>query len=379
MLRHFVSSSNFRLINKLINNPNNAQNNPRISERKMSQKFSTVRFNGNNNNNETDNEETILQYGNLFLVTEPEARKSTFVNSTLFEILKIEAEFNYIKTHGKYKCSDKPLPQEDIEGVLNMIKVPLKIVLNGETWTQGLSYMINDCKDASLLESKLEELLEKRKARLEGICPIRREIYDDCLDEVHRQIALEFPERAILLVRCRKEIEQTIATFAGLYGSIQTYNLRQSILQKNGYRDSHDKLKFVKDEKSQMLSTYDSLQNELRHVNAINEAEDAATHKKMHDELEYFRTEHLRLQNQVNNLLNITKGKKSLSEPAAEKKERKHTNPVDTIISIKAEGFTLYVKHKHSIGRVGTSQSDLAITKENYILFHTDTWPIFTS
>jgi len=264
--------------------------------------------------NAAGDEDSLLKYDIPIRFVESDSRRANFKDSTLFQVLKSEAEFSYMKAHSKFRCSRKQIPTEDTRAVLNLIKTPSRFVLKGEVWNQEISLATNNCDDANTLESKLDTLLITRKARVQGCCPVRRALYDDCLDEIHRQIALESPERAILLLRCRQEIQSTMTAFANLFGSIQTYNLRQSVLKNNGYQDFHDKLKSAKDEKMQLTRSYEALEEEIRQSRATYELDEATFQKKKNDELEYLRAVHLRLLSQTSKFLNSSKTVKSPAE-----------------------------------------------------------------
>ena len=43
--------------------------------------------------------------------------------------------------------------------------------------------------------------LQQRQARETGICPVRRELYSQCFDELIRQVTINCAERGLLLLR----------------------------------------------------------------------------------------------------------------------------------------------------------------------------------
>lgn len=46
-------------------------------------------------------------------------------------------------------------------------------------------------------------MLDDRQARKFGVCPIREELYSQVFDEIIRQVAVDCPERGLLLMRVR--------------------------------------------------------------------------------------------------------------------------------------------------------------------------------
>ena len=71
--------------------------------------------------------------------------------------------------------------------------------------------------DVISLQEHLDKKLSERKARETGICPVREELYGQCMDELIRQVALDGPERGLLLMRVRDEVRMTIDAYKTLY------------------------------------------------------------------------------------------------------------------------------------------------------------------
>ena len=63
----------------------------------------------------------------------------------------------------------------------------------------------------------LKELLDKRiemgSARDVGICPIRENLFQQCFDELIRQITINCAERGFLLVRVRDEFRSQLNAY----------------------------------------------------------------------------------------------------------------------------------------------------------------------
>jgi dynein light intermediate chain len=56
-------------------------------------------------------------------------------------------------------------------------------------------------------------MLTERQAKKTGICPIREELYSQTFDEIIRQVAVDCPERGLLLMRVRDEHKMTLAGY----------------------------------------------------------------------------------------------------------------------------------------------------------------------
>ena len=53
------------------------------------------------------------------------------------------------------------------------------------------------------MRDRLDRMLEDRQARSKGVCGIREELYSQAFDEIIRQVAVDCPERGLLLMRVR--------------------------------------------------------------------------------------------------------------------------------------------------------------------------------
>ena len=70
-------------------------------------------------------------------------------------------------------------------------------------WSQKVSMEPASRMDVITLQEKLDAKLSERKAREAGICPVREELYSQAFDELIRQVALDGPERGLIMMRVR--------------------------------------------------------------------------------------------------------------------------------------------------------------------------------
>lgn len=80
----------------------------------------------------------------------------------------------------------------------------------------------------------LDDRLQLRQARESGICPVREELYAQTFDELIRQVAIERPERGLLLLRVRDENRMTVAAYQTLYESSILFGIRKSLQAEIG-------------------------------------------------------------------------------------------------------------------------------------------------
>ncbi len=77
-------------------------------------------------------------------------------------------------------------------------------------------------------------MLADRQAKNTGICPIREELYSQTFDQIIRQVAVDCPERGLLLMRVRDELKMTLAAYETIYQSSITYGLRKQVESEEG-------------------------------------------------------------------------------------------------------------------------------------------------
>lgn len=83
--------------------------------------------------------------------------------------------------------------------------------------------------DVMKLKELLDEALEYRQARTEGICPIREQLFSQTFDQIIRQAAINCPERGLLLMRVRDEHKMTLAAYQTLYQSSVKFGMKKQL------------------------------------------------------------------------------------------------------------------------------------------------------
>jgi dynein light intermediate chain len=113
--------------------------------------------------------------------------------------------------------------------VLDEMLPPRRIEEDNQTLIQFVSIAPATRSDVVKLQTQLDALLQQRKARNTGICPIRSELYAQCFDEIIRQITIDCSARGRLLVRVRDELRMTIQSYQSLYESAIAWGMRKVI------------------------------------------------------------------------------------------------------------------------------------------------------
>ncbi|KAJ4460750.1 putative inner dynein arm light chain; axonemal [Paratrimastix pyriformis] len=123
-----------------------------------------------------------------------------------------------------------PIQPTPVEEALNAIFPPLVFEDERGIWQQRVDPTRASRLDAIKTQELLEQLIVARKAREDGICPVREQIYDSAFDELIRQESIDSPERGMLLIRIRDELRMRLAAFKTLQEGSLTYGLRKSVV-----------------------------------------------------------------------------------------------------------------------------------------------------
>ena len=118
--------------------------------------------------------------------------------------------------------------------VLNSILPPREFTQDGQDYVQHVSTAAAPRTDVIKLQQELDRMLEERKARATGICPVRSELYAQCFDEIIRQVTIDCSARGLLLVRVRDELRTTIAAYQALYESATTWGMKKATAVEAG-------------------------------------------------------------------------------------------------------------------------------------------------
>merc|ERR1711988_1941578 len=75
--------------------------------------------------------------------------------------------------------------------------------------------------DALTLTNRLDRDLASKQARADGICPVRRDLFSNCFEDLLRRVSHDCMERGLLLQRVRDEARLTLDTYRTVFeGSV---------------------------------------------------------------------------------------------------------------------------------------------------------------
>merc|ERR1711988_1451017 len=156
------------------------------------------------------------------------------------------------------------------DDILHTILPPREFVeKDGTPFVQCVSSQPASRFDVITLQEQLDRRMAERRARESGICVVREQLYAQCFNELIRQVALNLPERGLLLMRVRDEMKLTISAYNTLYESSVAFSTRKAIQAQDGIADMEKKLEELEDESvqlSQKLETTKRRENEKCNV-----------------------------------------------------------------------------------------------------------------
>lgn len=187
--------------------------------------------------------------------------------------------------------------QSQVQDVLNSLLPPreFKDSTTGIQYIQKVSPVPASRHDVVKLQVALDERLQARQARENGICPVREELYAQCFDELIRQVTLNSQERGLLLLRVRDEVRMTIAAYQTLYEASITFGMRKALQSEHGTSALQDEIKRLQAEKERLTGVLNDQKGLLdAHEKRIKEEQELET-KKFAEEKEFlkFQQQHL--------------------------------------------------------------------------------------
>jgi dynein light intermediate chain, axonemal len=126
--------------------------------------------------------------------------------------------------------------------VLNNMMLPRDWQTGEKRFMQYVSHQKSERPDVVRLKGALDRALEHRQARVEGICPIREELFAQAFDEIIREVTINSAERGLLLMRVRDEHVMTLAAYQTLYQSSTSYGMRKLLEAEEGMAELGEEL-----------------------------------------------------------------------------------------------------------------------------------------
>lgn len=158
--------------------------------------------------------------------------------------------------------------------VLNSIHKPKEWTAGNHLFVQQVSTAPCTRTDVVHLEEALDAQLHVRQAKPTGICPVRRELYSQCFDELIRQDTINCVEKGLLMARVRGEIQMTLAAYENLIISKLAFDMRKGLQEAADISDMKKRIAQLEKEKRDLMEQVD--QEKARCEDIENEANEKA-------------------------------------------------------------------------------------------------------
>lgn len=165
--------------------------------------------------------------------------------------------------------------QQRAEDYLNSILPPKEYTEKGKLWVRYVSPTPATKVDVLNLKIMLDKRLESGCARDVGICPIRENLFQQCFDEVIRQITINCAERGFLLVRVRDELRSQLNAYQGLYDSSIAYGMRHALMAEQKKSEIHQKINQLTSDCEKLEDLVDKLGQDQVDIKKLDEDERA--------------------------------------------------------------------------------------------------------
>lgn len=193
--------------------------------------------------------------------------------------------------------------RRETEEILNSILPPRTWEEDGQLWMQTVSSVPATRQDVVSLQETLDLLLHQSQARETGICPIRRELYTQCFDELIRQVTINCSERGLLLLRVRDEMVMSMDAYEALYCSSIAFGLRKALQSQEGKEKLVEYVSQLEHDKETMENVIADMklraeQNDRRNVELR-----AAEEKKHAEEIAFLKKTNAQLKAQLEGII----------------------------------------------------------------------------
>ena len=150
-----------------------------------------------------------------------------------------------------------------LKDVLNKILPPKKIIMNEQLWVQYASCTPVTKMEVITLKEGLDKRIKTLNAKETGICPIREQLYDECFDELIRQVTINCLERGVLMMLVKQESVMTMKAYQDLYQSSVAYGIRNGLIAEEEKKKLRIKIEKTDEKNEKLQEDIDKLEKEI--------------------------------------------------------------------------------------------------------------------
>ncbi|XP_037051534.1 putative inner dynein arm light chain, axonemal [Bradysia coprophila] len=240
-------------------------------------------------------ETTLVKYNNPVLVIKnPEKQLDTVAN------LKIQKQEREGRPNSGGITADN---RKETEEILNDILPPRCWEEEGQLWSQTVSSVPATRQDVSNLQEMLDTRLQQTQARETGICPVRRELYRQCFDEIIRQVTINCAERGFLLSRIRDEIAMSMEAYETLYCSSAAFGIRKALQSQEGKEQLYQKVLDLQIECDAMRNEIKDMEHKAEQTERRNNEMKLSEERKHAEEVAFLKKTNAQLKSQLEGII----------------------------------------------------------------------------
>ena len=162
----------------------------------------------------------------------------------------------------KFEPAEPDPEKESLKNFLDAILPPKKVHEGGLIFYHFVSCDSAIVNDILKLHKNLQNQMKVRGAKESGICPIREELYNECFEEIIRQVTINCLQRGDLLNTIKLEMNYEINYYRQLYESLIAFSLRKVLQEKK-------KKIMLENKREKLKKEIEELQNEINEKNKM--------------------------------------------------------------------------------------------------------------
>lgn len=193
--------------------------------------------------------------------------------------------------------------RRETEEILSSILPPRTWEEDGQLWTQTVSSVPATRQDVVNLQEMLDILLQQTQARETGICPVRRDLYSQCFDEIIRQVTINCSERGLLLLRIRDEMVMSLNAYETLYCSSIAFGMRKALQSQEGKEKLVEYVNQLESEKEAMDNVITDMKLRIEQIERRNSELRTAEEKKHAEEIAFLKKTNAQLKSQLEGII----------------------------------------------------------------------------
>jgi len=178
---------------------------------------------------------------------------------------------------------------------------------NGQKYIQQVSSVPASRNVILSKETLLDKRLEDAQARESGICPARREIYSELMDELIRQIAITTPETGTLLVQVRDEINMSLSGYETIFASANAFGSLNALKAELGKEEKRDEVNGLQANVDKNKKEISELKAQLESVSRREQEEKDALVRRQQEQLTFLKRNNQQLKSQVDSIMSSRK------------------------------------------------------------------------